>query len=163
MAARSAGLLMYRFREGELQVLLVHPGGPLWARRDEGAWTIPKGLVAPGEDPLSAAQREFREETGLTPHGPFVPLGEVRLKGGKRVQAWAFAGDCDPATIRSNTFSMEWPPRSGQQRTFPEVDRAAFFDLRQARSKIHPAQTPLLDRLAAAVANPGGSAADSTA
>lgn len=147
MARQSAGLLMYRRRGGETQVLLVHPGGPLWARKDQGAWSIPKGEYEPGEDPLLAAQREFEEETGLKPAGPFLPLGEVRQSGGKRVLVWAFEGDWDPAQLRSNTFTMEWPPRSGRICEFPEVDRAAWFPLAQAREKIIPGQRELLDRL----------------
>jgi predicted NUDIX family NTP pyrophosphohydrolase len=148
MPTVSAGLLMYRIRDGEPQVLLVHPGGPFWAKKDAGAWTLPKGEVAAAEEPLGAAVREFEEETGLRPAGPFVELGAIRQKGGKLVRAWAFESDCDPATLRSNTFTMQWPPRSGQMRTFPEVDRAAFFVLAQARQKINPAQVEFLERLA---------------
>jgi predicted NUDIX family NTP pyrophosphohydrolase len=148
MPTVSAGLLMYRIRDGELQVLLVHPGGPFWAKKDAGAWTLPKGEVAPAEDPLHAAVREFEEETGLAPTGPFIELGAIKQKGGKLVQGWAFESDCDPAVLQSNTFTMEWPPRSGQTRTFPEVDRAAFFALAEARHKINPAQAELLNRLA---------------
>jgi predicted NUDIX family NTP pyrophosphohydrolase len=143
----SAGLLMYRVQNGELQVLLAHPGGPFFKKKDEGAWTIPKGEVEPGEDLLEAAQREFAEETGVTPAGPFRPLAPVTQKGGKIVHAWAFPGDCDPAAIVSNTFTMEWPPRSGKQRAFPEIDRADFFDLATARRKIKAEQVPLLDEL----------------
>jgi predicted NUDIX family NTP pyrophosphohydrolase len=148
MPATSAGLLMYRMRNGELQVLLVHPGGPFWAKKDAGAWTLPKGEVAPAEDPLDAAVREFEEETGLAPAGPFIELGKIKQKGGKLVHGWAFESDCDPTALRSNTFTMEWPPRSGQTRAFPEVDRAAFYTLAEAREKINPAQDELLDRLA---------------
>ena len=150
MAARSAGLLMFRRRGGELEVLLAHPGGPFFARKDAGVWTIPKGEIG-DEDALAAAQREFTEETGLTAAGPFLSLGEIRQKSGKRVAAWAFEGDCDPAAIRSNTFTIEWPPRSGQMREFPEVDRAAWLSLATAQEKINPAQTALLDALVAAV------------
>ncbi len=147
MPTLSAGLLMYRTRDGERQVLLVHPGGPFWRNKDAGSWTIPKGEVAPGEDPLAAAIREFEEETGLKPAGPFTELGTVKQKSGKLVQAWAFAGDCDPATLRSNTFQVEWPPRSGRFATFPEIDQARFFTLSEARQKINSAQAELLDRL----------------
>jgi predicted NUDIX family NTP pyrophosphohydrolase len=145
----SAGLLMYRIRDGVVEVLLVHPGGPYFRNKDEGAWSIPKGEVEPDEDRLMAARREFEEETGLAPSGPFVALTSVRQKGGKLVDAWAFKGDCDPSTIASNTFTMEWPPRSGRQVTFPEIDRSGFFDLDTARRKINPAQASLIDELAA--------------
>ncbi len=148
MARVSAGLLLFRRGGGALEVLLVHPGGPLWAKRDDGAWSVPKGECGDGEDPLAAAQREFREETGFEPHGPFRELGSVRQRGGKTVVAWAFEGDCDPAALRSNTFTIEWPPRSGQQRAFPEVDRAAWFTLDEARRKLNAGQLPLLERLA---------------
>jgi predicted NUDIX family NTP pyrophosphohydrolase len=144
----SSGLLMHRFREGELEFLLVHPGGPFWKNKDAGAWTIPKGEVQEGEDPLPAAQREFEEEIGLAPQGACVELTPVRQKGGKVVMAWTFAGDCDPAQIRSNTFTMEWPPRSGQQKEFPEIDRAAFFTMVGAREKINRAQLALLEEAA---------------
>ena len=143
----SAGLLMFRRREGALEVLLVHPGGPFWAKKDAGAWTIPKGEVAEGEEPLATARREFQEETGIEPAGPFLPLGSVRQKAGKVVHAWAFEGDCDPAAVRSNTFEVQWPPGSGQRRTFPEVDRAAFFPLPEARQRANPAQAGLIDAL----------------
>jgi predicted NUDIX family NTP pyrophosphohydrolase len=150
---QSAGLLMYRRRGGGLQVLLVHPGGPFWARRDDGAWTIPKGEIdrASGEAPLATARREFHEETGLTPDGPFVALTPVQQKGGKVVHAWAFAGDCDPAALTSNTFTMEWPPRSGVFASFPEVDRAAFFGLEEAAIKLNPAQVVWLGELVRAL------------
>jgi predicted NUDIX family NTP pyrophosphohydrolase len=151
MSKISAGLLMYRFREGALQVLLVHPGGPFFRNKDAGAWSIPKGEAAPGEDLLAAAKREFQEETGLSPRGSFVALSPVRQKGGKTVHAWAFDGDLDPAAIRSNTFRLEWPPRSGQQVEFPEIDRAEFFDLETARIKINAAQAALVDELASRV------------
>jgi len=144
----SAGLLMCRFREGELEFLLVHPGGPFFQNKDAGAWTIPKGETDPDEDPLAAAKREFEEELGFPPEGAFIALTPVQQKGGKIVHAWAFRGDCDPAQIRSNTFTIEWPPRSGQQQEFPEVDRGAFFKLAAAREKINPAQAPLLDEAA---------------
>lgn len=148
----SAGLLMYRRTTG-LEVLLVHPGGPFFRNKDAGAWTIPKGEIGPDEEPLAAAIREFTEETGLTPMPPFLPLPTIRQKGGKIVQAWAFEGDCDPAAISSNTFEMEWPPRSGKRITVPEIDRAGFFDLETARIKINPAQVEFLDELARIVAS----------
>jgi predicted NUDIX family NTP pyrophosphohydrolase len=147
MPRLSAGLLMYRIREGVLEVLLAHPGGPLFCKKDEGAWSIPKGEPDGDEDLLLAAQREFEEETGVKPAGPFTPLKPIRQKGGKLVHAWAFAGDCDPATIQSNTFTMEWPPKSGRKAEFPEVDRAEFFDLATARRKIKEAQWPLVEEL----------------
>jgi predicted NUDIX family NTP pyrophosphohydrolase len=138
---------MFRRRENGPEVLLVHPGGPFWARKDLGAWTIPKGELEDGEDELATAQREFEEETGIPPSGPFLPLGSVKQKGGKVVHAWAFEGDCAPETIRSNTFKVEWPARSGQWREFAEVDRAEWFALEAARQRINPAQVPLLDAL----------------
>jgi predicted NUDIX family NTP pyrophosphohydrolase len=144
----SAGLLMYR-RIGiaGVQVLLAHPGGPFWRQKDDGAWTLPKGEFEAPEEPLAAAQREFFEETGFQAEPPFSPLGEVVIRGRKRLFAWAFAGDCDPAMARSNTFEIEWPPRSGRCRSFPEIDRLAWFEIGQARNKIIPAQHALLDRL----------------
>jgi predicted NUDIX family NTP pyrophosphohydrolase len=152
MARRSAGIVLYRRRDGAVEVLLVHPGGPFWARRDQGAWSIPKGEVDEGEEPLAVALREFEEETGNhPPPGELVPLGEVRQRGGKVVTAWAAPGDLDPATITSNTFTVEWPPRSGTRREFPEVDRAGWFDLATAREKLVPAQAELLDRLQVAL------------
>jgi predicted NUDIX family NTP pyrophosphohydrolase len=147
MARVSAGLLMYRRRAGALEVLLAHPGGPFWKNKDLGAWTIPKGEVAEGEDPLATARREFEEETSLRPEGPFEPLGSVTQKAGKVVHAWAVEGDCDPAAVRSNTYKVEWPPRSGRWREFPEVDRAGWFGLDEARAKINSAQAELLDRV----------------
>jgi predicted NUDIX family NTP pyrophosphohydrolase len=147
MAKRSAGILMYRQRDGELQVLLAHPGGPFWAKKDLGAWTIPKGEIGEGEDPLEAAKREFAEETGVELRGEFVELRPVKQKSGKLVLAWAVEGDCDATQIRSNLFSMEWPPKSGLQAQFPEVDRAGWFTLDEARSKILASQVPLLDDL----------------
>ncbi len=149
MPKKSAGLLMYRVRDGALEVLLVHPGGPFWLRKDAGAWFIPKGEVAPGEDEAAAAIREFSEETGLKPHGPYLGLGAVRHNSGKVVTAWAFEGDCDPSTLTSNTFSMEWPPHSGKQRDFPEIDRAAFFTVRAAKQKMHAAEFEFVSRLEA--------------
>jgi predicted NUDIX family NTP pyrophosphohydrolase len=150
MANRSAGMAMYRVRHGTLEILLVHLGGPFWAKKDNGAWFLPKGEVEHGEDDLVAAQREFEEETGLKPTGPFFALGSVKQKSGKIVTAWAFEGDCDPTAIHSNTFTIEWPPRSGKQRAFPEVDRAAFFTLETAREKMHPAELAFFRRVDAA-------------
>jgi predicted NUDIX family NTP pyrophosphohydrolase len=146
MRRQSAGLLMYRKCQGQVDVLLVHPGGPFWTRKDLGAWSLPKGEFT-DEAPLDAAKREFHEETGFTPCGEFLPLGTIRQAGGKVVHAWAFEGDCDPAAARSNSFTMEYPPRSGQIRSFPEVDRAGWFPLAQAREKILKSQQPLLDQL----------------
>ncbi|MFO0916694.1 MAG: NUDIX domain-containing protein [Planctomycetaceae bacterium] len=148
MPRLSAGLIMYRVRPNGLEVLLVHPGGPFFKHKDLGCWTIPKGEPEAGEDLLIAAQREFQEETGLIPAGPFLPLTPVKQAGGKVVHAWAFAGDCDPTSLRSNTFSIEWPPKSGRQVEFPEADRAEFFDLETGRSKMIAAQVPLLIELA---------------
>ena len=150
----SAGILLFRTPADGVgvEVLLVHPGGPLWARRDAGAWTIPKGEYAEGEDPLACALREFEEETGhRPPTDELLELGSVRQKGGKVVTAWAARGDLDPATVRSNTFTMRWPPRTGPPREFPEIDRAAWFDLATARARLNPAQVELLDRLVAAL------------
>lgn len=143
----SAGLLMYRVRAGHLEVLLAHPGGPFFTNKDLGVWTIPKGLVDEDENQLAAARREFEEETGVRPEGEFLPLGEVRQKGGKTVVAWAVEGDLDPAAITSNTFQREWPPRSGRRQTFPEIDRAEFFSIAEAKTKINPAQAQFLGRL----------------
>ena len=147
MSRVSAGLLMYRIQDGNLQVLLAHPGGPFFQNKDEGAWSIPKGEIEPDEDFLEAAQREFEEEIGVTPTGRFIPLTLVKQKGGKIVHAWAFEGDCDPSAIVSNTFTMEWPPKSGRQAEFPEIDRAEFFDVAVARRKINAAQAALIDEL----------------
>ena len=143
----SAGLLMYRRRPGGVEVLLVHPGGPLWKKRDDGVWTIPKGEIDPGEELLAAAKREFEEETGSKPNGPFIPLSPVTQKSGKIVHAWAFEGDMDIASIKSNTFSMEWPRKSGKWMRFPEIDRGDFFDPQAAKQKIKPAQAAFLDEL----------------
>ncbi len=148
MPKTSAGILLYRRREGLLEVFLVHPGGPYWARKDDGAWSIPKGEFSPGEDPLEAARREFEEETGSPCHGDFVPLGAVRQPGGKIVHAWAVLGDADADSIRSNTFEIEWPPRSGRCQRFPEIDRAGWFTLEQAEKKILKGQRELLGQLA---------------
>jgi predicted NUDIX family NTP pyrophosphohydrolase len=149
MAARqSAGILLHRAGPDGPEVLLVHPGGPFWRKRDAGAWSIPKGEHEPGEDALACAVREFEEETGSSVAGAeLASLGEVRQRGGKLVAAWAAAGDVDAEAVRSNTFEMEWPPRSGRMQEFPEVDRAAWFGLDEARERINPAQAALLDRL----------------
>ena len=146
MPKTSAGILLYRFREAGLEVFLVHPGGPYWKNKDAGGWSIPKGEFI-SEDPLAAAQREFFEETAHRPIGPFVPLGEVRQAGGKIVQAWASEGECDPAKIVSNTFEMEWPPRSGKMAAFPEIDRADWFPLETAKNKLNQGQIEFLERL----------------
>jgi predicted NUDIX family NTP pyrophosphohydrolase len=147
----SAGLLLFRRPAGELQVLLAHPGGPFWTRKDDGAWMLPKGELMPGEEPLAAARREFAEETGHAPEGDFIALGEVRQAGGKRVLAWAVEGAFDPAHLRSNTFEMEWPPRSGRLQAFPEVDRVGWFTVDEARPKLLAAQRPFIERLQAAL------------
>ena len=147
MQKTSAGILLYRYKEGALQVLLVHPGGPFWAAKDLGAWSVPKGLIDPGEDALEAALREFREETGFIARDHFIQLTPVRMKSGKVVKVWAVEGDCEPSAIKSNAFSMEWPPGSGKQQEFPEVDLAAWFDVDQARKKINQGQVGLLDEL----------------
>src|SRR4051812_31719427 len=147
MAKRSAGLLPYRKLRNRLEVFLVHPGGPFWANKDDGAWMISKGEFDDQEDPLAAAQREFTEETGFTASGDFVPLDQVTQKGGKTVFAWAFLFDGDPAKLRSNTFSIEWPPKSGVKKDFPEIDRAAWFSIAEARTKILPSQAAFLDKL----------------
>ncbi|HUA97436.1 MAG TPA: NUDIX domain-containing protein [Terracidiphilus sp.] len=151
MPRKSAGILLYRVRNGELEILAVHPGGPFWVKRDLGSWFIPKGEIEPGEDEFAAAKREFQEETGFDLRGPFLDLGEVRHKGGKIVHAWAAEGDCDPAQIVSNTFTIEWPPKSGRRQSFPEVDRAVFFRLPAARQKLHPAEFELVERLNSAL------------
>jgi predicted NUDIX family NTP pyrophosphohydrolase len=148
MQRLSAGLLMYRILDGKLQVFLAHPGGPYFVRKDEGYWTIPKGEPDAGEDLLDAARREFEEETGIKPTGPFIPMTPVKQKGGKLVHAWAFEADyADAKAIVSNTFTMEWPPGSGRQMEFPEMDRAQFFDVLSAKQKIKPAQAALIDEL----------------
>jgi predicted NUDIX family NTP pyrophosphohydrolase len=138
---------MYRTTSGRLEVLLVHPGGPFWRRKDLGAWTIPKGEYGPDEDPLGAARREFQEETGRQPHGPFLPLAAVKQAGGKAISAWAFEDDWDPAQLHSNTFTVEWPKGSRKFQTCPEVDRAQWFDLPEARRRINPAQVAWLEEL----------------
>jgi predicted NUDIX family NTP pyrophosphohydrolase len=144
----SAGLLLFRRTSRGLEVLLAHPGGPFWAKKDEGAWSIPKGELAEGEDPLAAALREFEEETGATIEGAALPLQPVRQPSGKIIHAWAVEGDLDPATMKSNTFSLEWPPRSGRQQEFPEIDRAVWWPVEEARRKILKGQASLLDQLA---------------
>ena len=144
----SAGLLLFRRRQGRLEVLLAHPGGPFWANKDIGAWTIPKGELEDGEDPLQTAAREFAEETGMVVNIELAhSLGDVQQKGGKTVLAWAVEGDLDPDLLRSNPFTTEWPPRSGQQTEFPEIDRVEWFEPDLARVKLNPAQEPFVDRL----------------
>ncbi len=147
MPKRSAGVLLFRRNGRQVEVLLAHPGGPFWKNKDDGAWSIPKGEYGDDEDPLAAARRELAEETGLTPSGDFIALGEIRQPGGKVVAAWALEGNADAAGIRSNTFSMPWPPGSKELQEFPEVDRAEWFSLAIARRKILKGQAELLDRL----------------
>ncbi len=149
MARVSAGVLLYRRGQAGIEVLLVHPGGPFWVKKDGGAWMLPKGELHPDEEALAAAQREFAEETGfrLTPDATYLPLGEVQQRGGKTVIAFAVEGDCDPGALRSNTFEIEWPARSGRRQQFPEVDRAAFFTIAEAHEKILPSEAVFLDRL----------------
>jgi len=147
MKKQSAGLIMFRIRNGVLEALLAHPGGPFWQKKDIGAWTIPKGEIEKAADPLMTAQREFEEETGLKATGPFYPLGSVVQKSRKTIHAWAFRGNCDPSAIRSNLVEIEWPPRSGRKFTIPEIDRAAFFSLGETSQKLNPAQVPFLIRL----------------
>jgi len=147
MPQRSAGILLYRHRRGGVEVLLVHPGGPFWADKDEGVWSIPKGLYAAGEDPLAAARREFAEETGAPVEGEAMALGSFRQSSAKIVDAWAIEGEFDPAGLKSNTFTLEWPPRSGQTREVPEVDRAGWFTPEEAARKILKGQRPILETL----------------
>jgi predicted NUDIX family NTP pyrophosphohydrolase len=148
MAARSAGLLLHRFREGSIELLIIHPGGPFSRNRDDEAWSIPKGEIGEGEEPLAVALREFHEELGISPPGvACTPLGSVRQAGGKLVHAWTAAGEVDVATVKSNTFDLEWPPRSGRIVSFPEVDRAAWVDPTSARRLLLPGQRPFVDRL----------------
>ena len=147
MGKQSAGILLYRKTEGKLQVFLVHPGGPFFKNKDEGSWSVPKGEFLDDEDPLEAAKREFEEETGQAITGNFTGLKPITQKGGKKVHVWAIAGDIDHLTIKSNFFEMEWPPRSGKQQSFPEVDRAAWFDIDVAVVKINLAQAELIDEL----------------
>ncbi len=148
MPKMSAGLLMYRRRRGILEVFLVHPGGPFWSKKDAGAWSIPKGEYAAGEDPLEVAKREFREETGFQASGEFIPLNPRKQPSGKLITAWAVEGDCDASAVQSNTFLMEWPPRSGREQEFPEVDRAGWFTLPGAKEKIIKGQSGFLEELA---------------
>ncbi len=155
MPRRSAGILLFRRAGGRLEVLLVHPGGPFWRNKDKAAWSIPKGEYPEDEDPLTAAKREVREETGLDLDGAFLALAPRKQSNGKLVHIWALEGDCDPASITSNSFAMEWPPGSGRQQEFPEVDRAAWFDMAVARDKIHKGQVGFLDELARRL-DPGG-------
>ena len=147
MAKRSAGLLLFRENAAVLEVLLVHPGGPFWAKKDEGAWSIPKGELGDDEEPLTAAKREFQEEMGVSPAGEFIPLELVKQPGGKLVFAWALQADFDTSGLKSNMFSMEWPPKSGRQQEFPEIDRAGWFPIETARTKILKGQAGLLDQL----------------
>jgi predicted NUDIX family NTP pyrophosphohydrolase len=147
MPQRSAGILLYRRRGAALEVLLLHPGGPFWAKKDDGAWGIPKGLTGPGEEPLAAARREFTEETGAQAAGEAIALGAFRQSAGKIVEVWAVEGEFDPATLRSNTFSMEWPPRSGRSAEFPEADRAEWFTPEAAARKLLKGQRPILEAL----------------
>jgi predicted NUDIX family NTP pyrophosphohydrolase len=158
MSKKSAGILLFRDVFGHIEVLLVHPGGPFWAKKDEGAWSIPKGEFEEGEDPLEAAKREFEEETGIVPSGDFIPLQPLRQPGGKVIHAWAVNGDFDPAGLKSNTFSMEWPPKSGRQQEFPEVDRAAWLPIETAKRKILKGQVPFLLQLRERLGNPTTSA-----
>jgi predicted NUDIX family NTP pyrophosphohydrolase len=151
MAKMSAGLIMYRFRDPRLEVLLVHPGGPFWSQKDEGAWSIPKGEFTENEEPFEVAKREFKEETGYAAEGSFIELASVKQPGGKVVAAWAFEGDCDAGQIKSNTFSMEWPPRSGNQAEFPEVDRAEWFPVNAAKIKLLKGQTGFIEQLCEAL------------
>ena len=147
MPKHSAGLLMFRERDGDFEVFAVHPGGPIWAKRDAGVWTIPKGEYLRDEEPLAAARREFEEETGFQAVGDFFELGQVKQKSGKVVSAWAFRGDCDPAALRSNTCEIEWPPRSGRRIEIPEIDRGRWFSIAEAREHLRPEQVPFLERL----------------
>ena len=147
MEQASAGLLMYRKSGSVLEVFLVHPGGPFGAKRDQGAWSIPKGLIGEGEDKLEAAKREFAEETSILPSEPFIYLGEIRQKSGKHVYGWTFEGNCDSSQVKSNTFTLEWPPTSGQMKEFPEIDKGEFFFLSDALRKINQNQAEFLDRL----------------
>ncbi len=149
MAKTSAGILLFRRRPAGIEVMLVHPGGPFWAKKEEGAWSLPKGLADEGEDLLAAAKREFLEETGMTVEGEFLDLGAHKQPGGKTIVAWACEGDFDPALLKSNTFEIEWPPRSGKTAEFPEVDRAAWFSVDLALMKINTGQKPILAALSA--------------
>jgi len=154
MSKKSAGLLLFRDASGYFEVLLVHPGGPFWAKKDDGAWSIPKGEFEEDEDPLETAKREFEEETGTAPSGDVIPLEPLRQPSGKLVYAWAMKGDFDPAVLKSNTFSMEWPPKSGRQQEFPEIDRAAWLPIEAARRKILKGQAAFLLQLRQELGNP---------
>jgi predicted NUDIX family NTP pyrophosphohydrolase len=158
MPKRSSGILMYRHRSPRtgIELLLVHPGGPFWAKRDWGAWSIPKGEYVDGEDPLAVAKREFEEETGACPQGDFLPLGDLVQPGRKIVSAWALEGDFDTSTLKSNQFELEWPPKSGRKAFFPEVDRAGWFSPADARRKILPGQSEFIARLLKAVGEKAG-------
>jgi predicted NUDIX family NTP pyrophosphohydrolase len=154
MSKKSAGIVLFRDVSGYVEVLLVHPGGPFWANKDEGAWSIPKGEFEDGEHPLDAARREFEEETGIVPIGDLIPLEPLRQPSGKVVYAWAMRGDCDPAILKSNTFLMEWPPKSGRQQEFAEVDRAAWLSIEVAKRKILKGQAPFLVQLREKLGSP---------
>lgn len=147
MSKESAGIILYRFSNGSLEIFLVHPGGPFWKNKEPGAWSIPKGELEENEDPFEAAKREFKEETGFTLNGNFIALTPVKLKSGKKVFAWATEGNINPDEIRSNLFEIEWPPRSGQKQKFPEIDKAGWFTLNHAKEKINQGQLPLITEL----------------
>jgi predicted NUDIX family NTP pyrophosphohydrolase len=147
MSKKSAGLLMYRRHNGELEVMLVHPGGPFWAKKDLSSWSVPKGEYTNDEEPFEVAKREFQEETGFKAEGKFIALTPIKQPGGKLITVWAFEGNCDASKIKSNTFKMEWPPRSGKQQEFPEVDRAGWFKIAVAKKKILKGQTGFIDEL----------------
>ncbi len=154
MSKKSAGLLLFREKSGNLEVLLVHPGGPFWSKKDDGAWSIPKGEFEDNEDPLDAARREFEEETGAPVHGEVMPLGQLKQPSGKIVYAWAVRGDFNPDLLKSNTFSLEWPPKSGQMQEFPEVDRAGWFKIESAKQKILKGQAGFLAQLSEVLGTP---------
>lgn len=153
MSQHSAGIMLYHYREDEPYVLLVHPGGPFWVKKDTGAWSIPKGLFNQDEEPLGAARREFKEETGYDVDGNFIELGEIKQPSGKIIHAWALEGDIDASRIASNTFTLEWPPHSGISREFPEIDRGEWFDIQTARKKINTGQARFLDKLLAVLSS----------
>jgi predicted NUDIX family NTP pyrophosphohydrolase len=154
MAKQSAGILLYRIRKKEIEFFLVHPGGPFWLKKDLGAWSIPKGEIEEGEDPMEVALREFKEETGQEVNGRFLALQPVKQKGGKIIYAWAIEGEVDEEKIISNTFEMEWPPKSGNMKAFPEIDKAEWFSAKTAKEKINPAQASFIDELAGTLQNP---------
>jgi predicted NUDIX family NTP pyrophosphohydrolase len=160
MAKHSAGLLMFRRRGDALEVFLVHPGGPFWAKKDLGAWSIPKGEYSADEDPLAAARREFEEETGIAPEGRLIRLSDIKQPSGKVIEAWAFEGDCDASCVRSNLFPMEWPPRSGTIREFPEIDRGSWFPIEEGRARIVKGQRGFLNELASRIGHGGGGPGD---